>query len=214
LDDLQTSFRQRGSGVKRHEFVKVKRGRGFSKKCGACGFQEDSKVHSATTIITMGAAPSVSHIAATLEAADRGLSTPPTALQAAYRNLSALPSHIAATLEAADRNDVPTMQDLDLGGLTAYEGGATRSVKVERRELIPASAITSLARRLALGAAKHGVNNWRKGGEGFRLATLNHLLDHIFEYMERGGQENVDAIICNAAFLCEFEAREAYKGVV
>lgn len=97
-------------------------------------------------------------------------------------------------------------------GLTSYEGGATRSVKQERRELIPKTAMDALARRLAMGAAKHGVNNWRKGGEEFRLATVNHLLDHIFEYLENGGSENTDAIICNAAFLCEYEARESYKG--
>lgn len=96
--------------------------------------------------------------------------------------------------------------------LMAYEGGATRTVKTERRELIPKTAMDALARRLALGAAKHGVNNWRKGGEEFRLATVNHLIDHIFEYLENGGSENTDAIICNAAFLCEYEARTPYEG--
>lgn len=98
--------------------------------------------------------------------------------------------------------------------LTAFEGGATRTAKAERRELIPATAVTALARRLALGAAKHGVNNWRKGGPEFRLATVNHLLDHVFQYLEHGGRENTDAIICNAAFLCEYEERTPYEGVV
>jgi hypothetical protein len=97
--------------------------------------------------------------------------------------------------------------------LEVFEGGATRSAKAERRELIPKTAIDALARRLALGAARHGVNNWRQGGDEFRLATINHLLDHIFEYLEHGGSENTDAIICNAAFLCEYEAREAHLGV-
>lgn len=103
--------------------------------------------------------------------------------------------------------------DADPDPLQEFEGGATRSVKKERRELIPKTAIDALARRLALGAAKHGVNNWRQGGDDFRLATVNHLLDHIFEYLEHGGSENTDAIICNAAFLCEYEAREAHLGV-
>jgi len=101
-----------------------------------------------------------------------------------------------------------------IDSLTAYEGGATRSVKQERRELIPKSVMDALGRRLALGAAKHGINNWRKGGEEFRLATVNHMLDHIFEYLENGGSENTDAIVCNAAFLCEYEVREPYKGIV
>lgn len=97
--------------------------------------------------------------------------------------------------------------------LQQFEGGATRSAKDERRELIPKTAIDALARRLALGAKKHGVNNWRQGGPEFRLATVNHLLDHIYAYLENGGSENTDAIVCNAAFLCEFEAREPYEGV-
>lgn len=98
--------------------------------------------------------------------------------------------------------------------LTAYEGGATRTPKTERRELIPSAAIDALARRLALGAKKHGVNNWRKGGPEFVQATVNHLLDHIFAYLEHGGKENTDAIICNAAFLCHYEEKTPYEGVV
>jgi hypothetical protein len=101
------------------------------------------------------------------------------------------------------------------GSLTAFEGGATRTAKKDRRELIPKSAIDALGRRLALGADKHGENNWRRGGEEFRKATLNHLLDHIFDYIENGNttDSNTDAIICNAAFLCEYEERNPHKGV-
>jgi Domain of unknown function (DUF5664) len=98
--------------------------------------------------------------------------------------------------------------------LTKFEGGATRSAKQERRELVPKTAIDALSRRLALGAEKHGVNNWRLGGEEFRLATINHLLDHIFEYLEHGGTENTDAIICNAAFLCDYQDRMPWHGFV
>jgi hypothetical protein len=100
-------------------------------------------------------------------------------------------------------------------GLTSYEGGATRTPKAERRELIPKTAIDALARRLAMGAEKHGVNNWRKGGAEFRLATVNHILDHLFDYLENGNtkEANTDAIICNAAFLCEYEAKLPYDGV-
>jgi hypothetical protein len=98
--------------------------------------------------------------------------------------------------------------------LTAFEGGATSTAKEERLELIPKSAMNAMGRRYALGAGIHGMNNWRKGGVEFRLSRINHLLDHIYEYLEHGGRENTDAIICNAAMLCEFEEREPYKGVV
>lgn len=109
------------------------------------------------------------------------------------------------------RRNKKTMTDQ---ALTAFEGGATSSTQVERRELIPKSAIDAMGRRYALGAERHGVNNWRAGGAEFRLSRINHLLDHIYEYLEHGGRENTDAIICNAAMLCEFEEKEAYKGVV
>ncbi len=161
--------------MKKHEFVKVKRGRGFSKACGQCGQPVLSKTHAGGRFS---------------ETKD-GFTLPPNAVD-------------VLTLHTYEGGATPK--------LTAYEGGATRTPKAERRELMPKTAIDALARRLALGAEKHGVNNWRKGGTEFRLATINHLLDHVFEYLEHGGSENTDAIICNAAFLCEFEVREAFKG--
>ncbi len=93
--------------------------------------------------------------------------------------------------------------------IQAYEGGATRSLLAERYDLVPREAIEALGRRLALGATIHGENNWRQGGEEFRRATINHLIRHLLDYMESGNQTdmNTDAIICNAAFLCYFEAQ-------
>ena len=96
---------------------------------------------------------------------------------------------------------------------TRYEGNATRSSLRERYDLIPKSAIEALGRRLALGAERHGEDNWRGGGEAFRRATLNHLMKHLLDYMEHGNAHdaNTDALICNAAFLCEFERRAPYR---
>jgi hypothetical protein len=94
-----------------------------------------------------------------------------------------------------------------------YEHGATRSALTERYDLIPKAAMDALARRLGLGAAQHGENNWRGGGEKFRKATLNHLMRHLLDYIENGNARdaNSDAIICNAAFLCYFEAQEPFN---
>src|SRR5579875_530911 len=91
-----------------------------------------------------------------------------------------------------------------------YEGGATRSEMKVRYDLIPREAIDALARRLTLGAQRHGENNWKSGGTEFRKATINHLLKHLLDYMEHGNENdaNTDAIICNAAFLCHYEKRE------
>jgi hypothetical protein len=93
-----------------------------------------------------------------------------------------------------------------------FEGGATRSAMKERYDLVPAEAVAAIARRLALGAEKHGENNWRAGGPEFRKATISHLLKHLLNYIENGNADdaNTDAIICNAAFLCHFEAREPF----
>ena len=83
----------------------------------------------------------------------------------------------------------------------------------ERYDLIPAEAVTALARRLALGAKRHGANNWRRGGEGFRKATIGHLMKHLLDYQENGNlsDANTDALICNAAFLCHFEKLRPFK---
>lgn len=94
-----------------------------------------------------------------------------------------------------------------------FEGGATRSKKDIDLTLIPKSSIMALGRRLTLGAERHGKNNWRKGGDEFRLATITHLMEHLLDYIENGNAEeaNTDAIICNAAFLCEYEERSPYN---
>ncbi len=84
----------------------------------------------------------------------------------------------------------------------------------ERFDLIPAEAIAALARRMGMGARIHGENNWRGGGEEFRKATINHLMKHLLDYSEHGNahDENTAAIICNAAFLCHFEAAAPFQG--
>ena len=96
-----------------------------------------------------------------------------------------------------------------------YEGGATRSELGERYDLIPKAAMDALAGRLALGARQHGENNWRRGGRDFRKATLNHIMKHLLDYIENGNEndDNTAAIICNAAFLCHYEAIDPYPGI-
>lgn len=89
----------------------------------------------------------------------------------------------------------------------AFEGGSTRSEMKERYDLIPKVAIDGIARRLALGAEKHGERNWETGGQDFVRATKNHLFAHVLKYLADGEQEDLDAIGCNYAFLAHFRAR-------
>jgi hypothetical protein len=88
-----------------------------------------------------------------------------------------------------------------------FEGGATSTATDIRLELIPKAAMEAMGRRFAYGAKRHGENNWRKGGRKFRMSRISHLLAHIYDYVENGGEANTDAIVCNAAMLCDLEKR-------
>lgn len=93
---------------------------------------------------------------------------------------------------------------------SAYEGGATRTKLEERYDLIPHAALAALARRLAVGAERHGENNWKKGGADFIKATKNHLARHLALYLDGDRADaHLDAVICNVAFLCYFEEKNS-----
>jgi hypothetical protein len=86
-----------------------------------------------------------------------------------------------------------------------FEGTATRSKQSGRYDLISPAGIDAMARRLKLGAERHGERNWETGGEAFRQATVSHLMAHLVSYMENPNTDDTDALICNAMFLCHFE---------
>jgi hypothetical protein len=87
------------------------------------------------------------------------------------------------------------------------ENGASRSHKAPRYELLPKAAIDRLVTRLKLGASIHGDNNWRGGGPEFIAQCKRHLMEHMLNYLEGDWtDDHLAAVICNAAFLCHFEA--------
>jgi hypothetical protein len=88
-----------------------------------------------------------------------------------------------------------------------YEGGSTRTAMDVRMDLIPSALLRAVGRRIKFGAARHGENNWRKGGREFQKATINHALKHFFDYIELGNPEDLDALACNIAFLCDLQER-------
>lgn len=94
---------------------------------------------------------------------------------------------------------------------TAFEGGATRSQKSERFDLIPAEAELATARRFGLGAAKHGDRNWQNGGADFILATINHLQAHLNSIKQGSpsSDDDIGAVLCNASMLAWFRQRKA-----
>lgn len=63
-----------------------------------------------------------------------------------------------------------------------------------------------LAQRFTLGAKNHGDKNYQNGGVEFWTDTKNHLVEHLFMYLE-GDQsdDHLAAILCNAAMLAWFD---------
>jgi hypothetical protein len=91
-----------------------------------------------------------------------------------------------------------------------FENGASRSHHAPHYDLVPKAAIDRLTKRLELGANIHGANNWKKGGPEFILQCKRHLAEHLFNFLA-GDQsdDNLGAILCNAAFLAYFEEQGA-----
>ena len=95
-----------------------------------------------------------------------------------------------------------------------FEGGATRSAQKGRYDLLPKAGLDRWAQRMALGAEKHGENNWRGGDEKFRRATISHAFQHLADFAENGNStdDNLGALMANIGFLCELERRKKFRG--
>jgi hypothetical protein len=94
---------------------------------------------------------------------------------------------------------------------TTFEGGSTRSAKMERFDLIPAEAQIANARRFGLGARKHGARNWQGGGAEFIAETISHLEGHVASLKMNGpfhADDDIGAAITNASMLAWFRAHK------
>ena len=90
---------------------------------------------------------------------------------------------------------------------TTFEGGSTRSAKLERYDLIPPEIDEALAQRFGLGAQKHGDRNWQGGGAAFISSCLNHLRAHYVSLLRHGpfhSDDDIAAMIWNAGVLAWF----------
>jgi hypothetical protein len=83
-----------------------------------------------------------------------------------------------------------------------FEGGATRSVKLERYDLIPIEGDECNARRFGLGSVKHGDGNWKGGGVEFIKGIFNHQRAHTVSLIRNGIHHDDDDIgaMCWAAY--------------
>lgn len=84
-----------------------------------------------------------------------------------------------------------------------------QSVKADkdklRMELIPTSALKSLARVLTFGAKKYTANSWQQVSvDRYVGALLRHLvayLDDPYGVDEESGLPHTEHLLCNAAFI-------------
>ncbi|MDE2233421.1 MAG: hypothetical protein KGJ90_04920 [Patescibacteria group bacterium] len=92
-----------------------------------------------------------------------------------------------------------------------FENGSQRSERRPLYTLIPLVAIKAIAERFAIGAAKYGKDNWKKGGPDFYEQTKNHLIHHFWCYLENRLEDeaspidHLKAVAWNAAALLWWE---------
>lgn len=95
----------------------------------------------------------------------------------------------------------------DSGQKREFGTGAHRDndSKKARYDLLPITALEKVAHHYALGAAKYGENNWRKGipRKEFLRSALRHLLQAI-----RGDDDEDHIVHCAWNVLCFIETRE------
>ena len=78
------------------------------------------------------------------------------------------------------------MPELDPGKFY-LPGGATRSERAPRYDLVPHELSRRVAARYAMGAMKHGEQNWKNSltteadARTFCLEALNHMQEHLFK---------------------------------
>lgn len=87
------------------------------------------------------------------------------------------------------------------GEVIVSKSGATSTKLEEAWHLIPFAALAAMARRFWLGSQKHAPRNWEKGDAEFAEIRLSHCARHMALFVEYRRQEDLDAVLCNAAML-------------
>jgi hypothetical protein len=95
--------------------------------------------------------------------------------------------------------------------MKTFSSGAKSTVEKPRYDLIPLRALKLIADRFEYGASRHGERNYQKGAHDatFVRDRINHLIEHAAKYAVLRDEENLSAILCNAAILADLhEIRE------
>jgi len=83
-----------------------------------------------------------------------------------------------------------------------FPGGARRSDRKPRFDLIPFEFLESVAEVLTRGAARYGPYNWKRGKKDFFLDAWNHTFVHLQKFKEGDtSEDHLGHLACNAAFM-------------
>src|SRR5947209_10864987 len=83
-----------------------------------------------------------------------------------------------------------------------FPGGARRSDRKPRFDLIPFDFLEAVAEVLTRGAARYGPYNWKCGKKDFFLDAWNHAFVHLQKFKEGDtSEDHLAHLACNVAFL-------------
>ena len=86
--------------------------------------------------------------------------------------------------------------------IARYAGGAQRTDRKPRFDLIPFEFLESVADVLTEGAARYGRCNWKRGQKDFFLDPWNHAFVHLQKFKEGDrSEDHLGHLACNVAFM-------------
>jgi len=87
-----------------------------------------------------------------------------------------------------------------------FSGGAVRSERKPRYDLIRLAFLRGLARALGVGGEQYGDINWQLGGRDFARETYNHLFEHVMKIAEGdNGEDHISHAAANLMFLSFYQ---------
>ena len=83
-----------------------------------------------------------------------------------------------------------------------FPGGARRTDRKPRFDLIPFEFLESVAEVLTRAAVKYGPYNWKRGQKDFFLDAWNHAFVHLQKFKEGDrSEDHLGHLACNVAFM-------------
>lgn len=100
----------------------------------------------------------------------------------------------------------------EAANMAVFKSGAKRGKLKPPYNLISLELLKRTATVWGLGRAKYGKGNWQKGGEDFANDAPNHILEHLYLYLEGDtSEDHLAHIVCNVQMLMHFKhAPEGY----